>query len=112
MSFLSDYYPDVNKDELKVLERLWKYGKEIEPRATEGLSYGLPALKFSGRPLLGLAITKTHMSIYPFSNKIIEELELALSDFDLGKGVIRFGPNNAPTKKHLELISFIRFDIF
>ena len=50
------------------------------------------------------------MRIYPFSNEIIEELEFALSDFDLGKSVIRFDVDNVTAKEHLELIIDLRLE--
>ena len=37
-------------------------------------SYGLPALTYRGRPLLGLASTKKHLSLFPFSPAVIEAL--------------------------------------
>jgi len=40
---------------------------QLEPSATEGVSYGMPALRYRGRPLVAVATTKTGYSLYPFS---------------------------------------------
>ncbi len=90
MSFISKYYPDEPTKRITVIEDLWEYAKTQEPRAEEGLSYGLPALKLDGRPLIGFSIAKEHMTVYPFSPKVISALQPDLGDYSYSKGLIRF----------------------
>ena len=64
------------------------------PEAEEGTSYGMPAFRYRGRPLLGFRAAKSHLSIFPFSPAAIESVEDRLGGFDLAKGTIRFTPGN------------------
>ena len=108
MSHLSKYYPDLEKQKLQVLEELWEYAKSIEPNATEGLSYGLPALKLNDRPLIGFSIAKNHMSVYPFSPKIIDAVKIDLDGFQVSKGLIRFTEDNVVPRNVIELMIALR----
>jgi uncharacterized protein YdhG (YjbR/CyaY superfamily) len=62
----------------------------VAPTATEGRSYGLPAFRYKDKPLVGLAIAKKHLSLFPFSATVVAALQPQLSDFDVSKGTIRF----------------------
>ena len=91
-----------------MLEELWAFAKSIEPNATEGRSYGLPALKLNDRPLIGLSIAKSHMTIYPFSPKIIDAVKNDLSGFEVSKGLIRFTEDNVVPRSVIELMITLR----
>lgn len=108
MSVLTDYYPEADPKRLAVLTDLWEYAKSLEPKAKEGLSYGLPALKLNDRPLIGFSIAKEHMSVYPFSPKIITALHDQLTDYQTSKGVIRFTVDQPVTKTIIELMIELR----
>ncbi|HIA91918.1 TPA: DUF1801 domain-containing protein [Candidatus Saccharibacteria bacterium] len=111
MSVLTDYYKDADPDRLAVLLDLWNYAKEQEPKATEGLSYGYPALKLNGRPLIGFSIAKHHMSVYPFSPKVIEQITPELKNYEYSKGLIRFTVKKPVTKKVISLLIELRKDM-
>jgi uncharacterized protein YdhG (YjbR/CyaY superfamily) len=64
--------------------------RELVPEAEEGRSYGLPALVYRGKPLLGFAATKKHLSVYPFSPAAVEAVRDRLTGFNASKGTIRF----------------------
>ncbi len=110
MISLEDYYKSADKKDLKIVFELWEYAKSVEPRASEGLSYGLPALKLNGRPLIGFSISKQHMSVYPFSPKIITALSPDLTGYEYSKGVIRFTRDNVITKDIIEAMIALRVD--
>ena len=57
MTVLEDYYTDIPKEVFNLLLNLWNHIKASEPRATEGLSYGYPALKLNDRPLIGFSVS-------------------------------------------------------
>jgi uncharacterized protein YdhG (YjbR/CyaY superfamily) len=50
----------------------------------------VPALLYRGKPLLGFAATKKHLSLYPFSPAAVESVRGRLTGFDISKGTIRF----------------------
>lgn len=62
----------------------------IAPDATEGRSYGVAAFRYRGRPLLGFAAAKTHLSLFPFSPDVLAEVASLLDGFSLSKGTVRF----------------------
>ena len=75
------------------LERVRAAVRRIAPDAEEGKSYGVPAFIYAGRPLLGFAAAKKHLSIFPFSPAAIDAVREQLDGFDLAKGTIRFTPD-------------------
>jgi len=64
------------------------------PEAEEGLSYGVPAFRYRGRPLVSYVAAKAHCSFYPMSPKVVDDHRSELTDFDLAKGTVRFAPDH------------------
>lgn len=108
MSVLTDYYKDISPSRLKILTRLWEYAKRVEPEAEEGLSYGYPALKLNGRPLIGFSVAKNHMTVYPFSPKVISAIEDQIQDYEYSKGLIRFTEDHVVSEQLIELLVMLR----
>jgi uncharacterized protein YdhG (YjbR/CyaY superfamily) len=79
--------PDAQKGEL---ERVRKFVRRKVPDAEEATSYGMPAFKYRGRPLLGFKVSKNHLSVFPFSPAAVDAARGQLVGFDLAKGTIRF----------------------
>ena len=50
----------------------------------------MPALKVSGKPLIGINAAKRHLSLFPFSPAVVEHVRDRLDGFELSKGTIRF----------------------
>ena len=59
---------------------------EVEPNAEEGTSYGMPAWRLAGKPLLGLNEAKTHVGVYAFSPEVVAALQDRLAGFKTTKG--------------------------
>lgn len=71
-------------------ERVRDTALTVAPVAEQGKSYGMAALTFRGKPLLGFRAAKAHLSIFPFSGDIVATLRGRLDGFDCSKGTIRF----------------------
>jgi uncharacterized protein YdhG (YjbR/CyaY superfamily) len=87
---MDDYLAGVPEPDRDALERIRRKVKELVPQAEEGKSYGMPALKYNKRPLVGFVAAKKHLSLFPFSPAVIEALSDRLDGFELSKGTIRF----------------------
>lgn len=84
------YLATVPEDARKALEKLRKTIRSAAPEATEGFSYGIPAFKVEGRPLVAYAALKNHCSFFPMSPAVIEAHRKELEPYDTSKGTIRF----------------------
>jgi len=85
-----DYLDALDDDQRAALQAVIDQVAAIAPEATEGRSYGLPAFQHDGRPLLGFAATKGHLSLYPFSPAVIDGVRDQLDGYRLSKGTVRF----------------------
>lgn len=87
---IDDYFRDLDADTRAAFEHIRRLALETVPEAEQGKSYGMAALKFMGKPLLGFAAAKRHLSIFPFSPHVIDAVRDRLPGFELSKGTIRF----------------------
>jgi uncharacterized protein YdhG (YjbR/CyaY superfamily) len=63
---------------------------DIAPEADDGTSYGMAAIRYQRKPLLGFRAAKDHLSIFPFSPGVVDAVRDRLAGFELSKGTIRF----------------------
>ena len=62
--------------------------------AEEAISYGAPAFRYRGRPLVSYAAAKRHCSLFPMSPAVLAAHLDGLDGFDTAKGTIRFTPDH------------------
>lgn len=60
------------------------------PDAQQGTSYGMAALTYRGKPLLGFRAARDHLSVFPFSPRAVDAVKDELTGFSVSKGTIRF----------------------
>ena len=90
MGAVDDFLGTLDPDARAAYERILRVADEEVPGAEQGTSYGVPALKLDGCPLLGFRVAKTHLSVFPFSSTAVDTVRDRLEGFDLSKGTIRF----------------------
>ena len=83
------YLAVVPEDARAALEKLRKTTNAAAPRATEVISYQIPAYKYHGL-LVGFAAFKNHCTFYVMSTDLMRAHAAELKDYDVGKGSIRF----------------------
>ena len=90
MSSVDDYLAGVEEPDRAALEHVRALVTALVPDVTEGVSYGIPAWRFKGKPLLGFVAAKNHLSLYPFSPGAVDAVRDRLDGFALSKGTVRF----------------------
>lgn len=90
MSEIDEYLATLPPDQRAELERIRKIVAGAAPDAEEGKSYGIPAFRYGGKPLLGFHAAKQHLSVHPFSPAVVEGVRERLEGYGLAKGTIRF----------------------
>jgi uncharacterized protein YdhG (YjbR/CyaY superfamily) len=86
---IDEYLANVEPAKREALERIRRLAKKAVPDADEAISYGMPTLKYRGKPFLGFDAHAHHIGIYPFSGQVIESLKDQLRDYATTKGAIR-----------------------
>lgn len=92
VSNFKDYASFYNKDTVKKLKSIKKTIKEIAPKSIESISYGIPAFKLNGIPLVYFAAYEKHIGFYPRPSGI-KKFTKELSRYKTSKGAIQFPLN-------------------
>jgi uncharacterized protein YdhG (YjbR/CyaY superfamily) len=71
---VTDYIAGLEEPARGVLERYRARAVAVVPEAEEGASYGMPALRYRGRPLVSVVTTKQGYSVFPFSPAVVESV--------------------------------------
>jgi uncharacterized protein YdhG (YjbR/CyaY superfamily) len=90
VSALDDYFGGLDVPTRAAFEHIRDIAMKIVPTAEAGTSYGMAALMYERRPLLGFRAAKRHLSIFPFSPAVVDAVRDQLAGFQLSKGTVRF----------------------
>lgn len=100
------YLATLPADRRAALERVRAAIARLVPEATEGISYGMPAFKLRGHPLVGYANAKHHCALYGMSAGL-DRFAPRLTGFSTSKGTIRFTPDHpVPDDLVADLVRF------
>ncbi len=89
MTPVDEYLAKVEPAKRKALKRIRALAKKAVPHADETISYGMPTLKYHGKPFLGFDAHTNHIGIYPYSGQVIDKLSEMLSAYKTTKAAIR-----------------------
>jgi uncharacterized protein YdhG (YjbR/CyaY superfamily) len=87
---VDEYFESLEPDERAALERVRALATEVAPDVGQGSSYGVPALMFAGRPLIGFHAGKTFLSVYPYSGEVVTALRERLPGLEATSGSVHF----------------------
>jgi uncharacterized protein YdhG (YjbR/CyaY superfamily) len=90
MATVDDYFAGLDGPARAAFERVRGLVTEAVPEVEQGTSYGMPTLMYHGRPLLAFLATKHHLSVFPFSSRVVDAVRDQLPGFSLSSGTIRF----------------------
>ena len=91
---VDEYLARLPADRRAALQKLRASIAAAAPKADEGFSYGLPAFRLGGRPLVCYGAAAKHCSFFPMSPAVIEAHAADLKRYDTSKGTIRFAADS------------------
>jgi len=94
MSIIDEHIATFTPAQQTEFGRISRIVRDTVPAAEEGMSYAMPAFLYKGKAFIAFAAKKKHLSIYPFSGKVIDRLRDKLGNFGLSSGTIRFSEDN------------------
>lgn len=103
---VDEYIQGFEKETQERLSIMRKLVLETAPQATESISYGMPAYKVNGKPLVYFGGYKSHIGFYatPTGHKAFED---ELSKYKQGKGSVQFPLKEPlPVKLIREIVLF------
>jgi uncharacterized protein YdhG (YjbR/CyaY superfamily) len=110
MGEVSDYIAALEGTERDVIERIRARAVALVPEAVEGVSYGMPALRYRDSPLLSVMAAKQHIGLYPYSPPVVSAVSAELGDYSWSKGTIRFTPEHPLPDSLVDRIVLLRRD--
>ena len=90
---IDEYIATFPQNVQEILQELRQTIKDSAPNAKETISYQIPTFKLNDS-LVHFAAYKNHIGFYPTSSAI-KEFQKELSQYELGKGTVKF-PINQP----------------
>lgn len=90
---IDDYLATVVGDRRTALDALRKTIRSILPKATECISYRIPAFRLDGVVVAGFCATAKGCSYFPFSGSTLQTLAAELRAYEKTKSSLHFHPD-------------------
>ena len=74
----------------RMLGEIRKAIRAAAPGVVDAFSYGIPAFRLDGRPLVWYGGFKSHCSLFPIGDRIRRANAAALEGYETSKGTVRF----------------------
>jgi len=87
---IDEYLAGLSAEQRSALQAVRRAIRAAAPRAEECISYGMPAFRQDGRPLVALRAATKHCAFHPMSSQTIAGLRKQLVGYDTSPGTIRF----------------------
>jgi uncharacterized protein YdhG (YjbR/CyaY superfamily) len=108
---VDEYLAALPEERRAAVEELRRTIVAAAPEATESIAYQMPAMRsHGGQFLVSYAAYKSHYSLFPASDAVVEGLGDELAPYLAGKGTIRFPANRPIPTALVEKILRIRLE--
>jgi uncharacterized protein YdhG (YjbR/CyaY superfamily) len=87
---VDEYLATLPPDRRAVMEDLRRTIRAAAPDADELISYNMPAFKSNGRFLVSYDAYKSHYSVFPASQVVVDTLGDEIRPYVAGQGTLRF----------------------
>lgn len=108
MDNLNNYIDKLDDTKRQIVLTVLGLAKKYSSHAIEGMPYGVPGLKLNGKPLIAVAAHKEHFGIYPFSPKVIKEVQELIGNNETSEGTIRFKYGAFPSEELVKRLVELR----
>lgn len=78
----------------RALEAIRRAVHAAAPGAVECLFYGMPAVRYEGKPLVAWRAAAKHCAFHPLSGKTVAACAELLAEYDTSPGTVRFAPDH------------------
>jgi uncharacterized protein YdhG (YjbR/CyaY superfamily) len=85
-----EYLESLPEPQQGTLKRLRRELLRLVPQATEGISYQMPAIFLSGKPIAGYFAFKNHLGYFPHSSVVVPLLAEELTQYKVSKAGFQF----------------------
>lgn len=102
---VDEYIASFPKSIQLTLSTIRKVINENAPNAVESISYGMPAYKTHGRPLVYFAAFKNHIGFYATPSGH-SEFSKELAKYKQGKGSVQFPLDQVPYELIAKMVAF------
>lgn len=103
-----DYIASKPKESRASLEAVRRAILKAVPNAEEGLAYQMPAYTLNGAGVLYFAGWKSHYSLYPASDALVEAFATELAPYERSKGTLKFPLSEPVPVRLIERIAKFR----
>jgi uncharacterized protein YdhG (YjbR/CyaY superfamily) len=103
-----EYIASKPKDSRAKLEAVRRAILKALPQAQEGLAYQMPAYTLNGAGVLYFAGWKSHYSLYPASDALVEAFAKELAPYERSKGTLKFPLSQPVPSRLIERIAKFR----
>lgn len=105
---IDEYLATLDGPKRSTLEELRTTILAVIPDAEQGIAYGMPAFKLNGKAIAGFGAFKNHLSYFPHSGSVIQELTEDVSDYVASKGTLQFAVDTPLPGKLVEELITVR----